>query len=308
MNQKLIKISAIFLIIVLIGAGVFFYLRQEREKTKQRVADKILGYVNQNFLKGAITASLVGIWEENGVYKIKLKVKQEENDVFATKNGKLLFIAPGINLDEKPVLPEEPKKLTCEEIKKAEKSLLEVFVVSKCPFGLQAQRILNEIIKNIPNLADRIKVKYIVAMHGEEEARENLRQICLREEQGNKYWDYINCHLKEGNIENCLVESKTDLNKLEECAKNKGLEYAKKDFESQEKYKITGSPSLILNGEKVNEFDFGGRTAEAIKTLLCCGFNSKPDFCSQKLSEEQAAVGFSKTYINSSQSANGSCK
>jgi len=56
----------------------------------------------------------------------------------------------------------------------------------------------------------------------------------------------------------------------------------------------------------VSEFDFGGRTAEAAKTLLCCAFKTKPAGCSKKLSQEQAAVGFSEKYSGAGGSA--SCK
>jgi len=65
---------------------------------------------------------------------------------------------------------------------------------------------------------------------------------------------------------------------------------------------------LILNGEKVSEFDFGGRTAEAVKNLLCCGFSEKPELCSKKLSETQAATGFSENYSSGDSSSDSSCK
>ncbi|MDD5760712.1 MAG: hypothetical protein PHF45_01510, partial [Candidatus Pacebacteria bacterium] len=67
---------------------------------------------------------------------------------------------------------------------------------------------------------------------------------------------------------------------------------------------ITGSPTLILNKENVSEFDFGGRTAEAVKTVICCGFNSTPDFCAKKLTEEQAETGFSPAYSTGATSGN----
>ena len=67
-------------------------------------------------------------------------------------------------------------------------------------------------------------------------------------------------------------------------------------------------PTLILNEKDVSEFDFGGRTAEAVKTVLCCGFNNQPSFCSQKLTTEQAASSFSETYNTSSDSSSsGNC-
>ncbi len=197
-----------------------------------------------------------------------------------------------------------------------DKPLLEAFVVSKCPFGLQMQRILNEIVKNIPELAQYIKVEYmgeivngkIDAMHGEEEAQENLRQICIREEQSDKYWPYIDCHIKEGKVEECLSLAKVDTTKLTSCMNDakKGLAYAQKDFDRQNTFNVTGSPTLILNEEGVSEMGFGGRTAEAVKTVLCCGFKNKPSFCDKALTTEQAATSFSPTY-SSNNTSSGSC-
>ena len=307
----------------------------------EEAAQKAINYINENLLREGVTASLISVVPENGLYKFKLKIGEREFESYVTKDAKILF-ETGIKLDEKPKTSvKQPPKKTCEEIKKNDNPMLEAFVVSKCPFGLQMQRILNEIVKNIPSLANNIKVEYmgsisgnkITAMHGDKEAQENLRQICIREEQPNKYWAYIDCHIKKGEVESCLASANVDTDKLTACMtdNSRGLKYAREDFRVQDKYNdtpeckkcmenppregcryqcpIIGSPALILNGqgqpEGVSEFNFGGRTAEAVKTLLCCGFKTKPNFCSQKLSENSAAVGFSESYSKSSGSSSG---
>ena len=85
------------------------------------------------------------------------------------------------------------------------------------------------------------------------------------------------------------------------------LTYAQKDFDLDKKYGVSGSPTLILNGNKVSEFDFGGRSADAVKTLLCCGFNNEPDICNTNVTAEQAATSFSETYSKGGSSSGGSC-
>jgi len=177
---------------------------------------------------------------------------------------------------------------------------------------MQMQRILGPVVKLLGDNAD-IKVRYIgeivdgkiSSMHGEKEAIENHRQICIREEQSSKYWDYISCFIKEGNTEECLNSAKIDKTALNACMTDpkKGLEYAKADFALVQQYQVSGSPTLIMNGKRVSEFDFGGRTEEAVKTLLCCGFKEKPQVCSTALSNENAATGFSVTATSSSASA-----
>jgi len=318
------KANLIPLAIVVAGiaiAGAIMYIGQQKKPesgvilSPQEVGEKAIKFINENLTQKDTTASLINVTEESGLYKFRLKIREKEFTSYATKDGKILFPEEGINLEKQNSRKETAK--TCEEITKTDKPLLEAFIVSQCPFGLQMQRILNDIVKNIPDLISNIKVEYIgsieenkiVSMHGEEEAKENLRQICIREEQGDKYWKYIDCYIKKGETENCLKNGGIDKGKLNGCLSDnsRGLKYIKEDFANQEKYKdkISGSPSLFLNSEKVSEFDFGGRTAQAVKNLLCCGFKTIPEFCSQKLTEEQAIIGFSEQGAGS---ASGSCK
>jgi thioredoxin 1 len=198
--------------------------------------------------------------------------------------------------------PLAPKK-NCSDIKKEDSPQLQAFVVSYCPFGLQMQRLISEIIEKIPASSNNIKVRYIgdiskdniSSMHGQQEADENLVQICIREEQSDRYWMYVTCFAKSGSSYDCLNSSEIDGGMLKECTmqKNRGFKYAEHDFEIARKFGASGSPTLILNNETVSEFDFGGRTDEAVKTLLCCGFASKPNFCSQNLNTSKVATGFS---------------
>lgn len=214
---------------------------------------------------------------------------------------------------------EEAKKTAeekCQGIDKVEKPEFDAFVVSYCPFGLQMQRILVPVSEALGEVAE-VKARYmgavvdnkVTAMHGDKEAQENLRQICLREEQEDKFWNYLTCFIKEGKTDDCLDEVEVDTEKLETCMSDtsKGIVYAQEDFDLQSEYQVTGSPTLILNGERVSEFDFGGRTAEAVKTLICCSFSEKPEVCDEALTTGQAATGFSPSYSSTSASSGGTC-
>ncbi len=320
-NWKVIIIALIIASFILSYSGGLksFNLFEPKDVKVSKAVD----FINKNLLQDA-TATAEEITEESGVYKFTLKIGEEGYDTYLTKDGRILF-PQGINIaaiqEEIGTSGKGVQKKTCEELAKKETPILEAFVVSQCPFGLQMQRVLNEIVKNIPQLAPYIKVEYmgevvedkISSMHdntpGGAEATENLRQICLREEQTDKYWSYIDCYLKEGKTDECLVSSKVDVSKLTSCMNDvsKGIAYAQKDFEREEKFKVEGSPALILNEEEVSEFDFGGRTAEAVKTVLCCGFENQPDFCQTKLTTEQAATSFSSEYAVSGSSSNASC-
>jgi len=195
----------------------------------------------------------------------------------------------------------------CANTTKSNKPLLEAFVVSRCPFGLQMQRIMADMISEIPQSKDYLKARYIgsiangtiTSMHGNEEAQENLRQICIREEQPEMYWDYARCYMKEGKSSECLKSLSIDVDTLDSCTNDsaRGLAYAQEDFDLVDKFKVTGSPTLIMNDKVVSEFDFAtdttnGRSPEALKELLCCGFNVQPPFCSQELNTTPAITMF----------------
>jgi len=332
LNKYSMPIAIVTAGLIIAGAVIFVNLKgqesslastSQKATLAQQIGEKALNYVNENLLGGGMTASLIEAIEDEGFVKIKLKVGNNEIDTYATLDGKYFF-PQAFNMEEESTAseegtPEAPEGKTCEELKKTDTPILEAFIVSKCPFGTQMQRILLEIVKNIPQLEPYIKVTYlgsvsgdeITSMHGEEEAQENLRQICLREEQGNKFWDYLSCHIKKAEIDKCLKEAKVDEKKLQSCMSDsaKGLKYAKEDFDAQDKYGVGGSPTLVLNGEKegVSDFVFGGRTAEAVKTLLCCGFEQKPQFCEKELDTRSAATGFSEEYSSGS-SSSGGCK
>jgi len=279
--------------------------------TVEQVEEKIITYIKEEFNVPEISLATSTTFQ-NGVYKLNFKIQDTEiPPIYTTKDGNLFF-PEGIEI----IKPEEKGKVACESISKAEEPILDAFVVSYCPYGTQMQRIINKIGENISELKKNIKIRYIgqiqdgkiTSMHGEEEAQENLTQICLREEQEDKFYPYLSCFLKAGEGAKCLTEAMVDTDKLESCKKeeSKGIAYAQEDFDLNTTYQVTGSPTLILNGEKVSEFDFGGRTAEAVKNLICCGLENQSQFCDNILTSEEATAGFSETY-SSGNSDDGSC-
>jgi len=302
--------------------------KQEGSLTQDQVVEKSLQFINKELLSDQTTASVVKSVKENGLLKIKIDVQGQQIDTYATLDGELFF-PQGFNLTEElAALNEEQQPsesngsesaetpASCKEVTKKEQPLLQAFIVSQCPYGLQMQRILAEVVGSVPSLADNIEVAYmgsvsngeITAMHGTEEAQENLRQICLREES-NKYWDYLSCHIKQGNVDSCLQQAEVNTNNLNACMNDssRGLAYAKQDFDQQSQHGVTGSPTLIVNGEKASEFSFGGRTADAIKNLLCCGFNQEPGICSETLNQNTAASSYSESYSSGNAPEGGGC-
>jgi len=292
--------------------------------SNDQLAKKAIDYINNNDLTQS-TASLVSVSEESGLVKIEIEIGGDKFDSYVTKDGKLLFpqvikMEGAKNNNSNATAGTEPTEEDIQkaiaEIQKTDSPMLEAYIVSGCPFGLQMQRMMADAVNSVPQLAQYIKSRYmgsisngkIYSMHDSDssgnpipngaEAKENLRQICIREEQASKYWSYVACYIKAGDATGCEKSAGIDSAKLSACisAPSRGLAYAKEDFDLNTKYSVTGSPTLILGEKKVSEFYFGGRSSDAVKKIVCTAFNSQPSFCSQTLNTAESAPSFSETY------------
>ncbi len=166
-------------------------------------------------------------------------------------------------------------KVDCEDIKctknieclkKVDKPKAELFVMSHCPYWLQAQKWYLEVMEKLWNIAD-IEVKFVpYLMHWPSEWEENLVQHCIQKEQKEKYVPYLKCFLKEKwkeeecrkeviineiKLQACITSTKEKINYDKELAKS--YERFPKftiDNESAEKYWVQWSPSFVINGIK----------------------------------------------------------
>ncbi|KPJ71632.1 hypothetical protein AMJ50_01350 [Parcubacteria bacterium DG_74_3] len=99
LKTYLIPLTILFVSLV-IAVALFFVNQKEAQGpasestgilSSQQVAQMAIDYINQNLLTQGLIASLVDVKEENGVYKIHLKIGEEEYDSYVTKDGKILF-------------------------------------------------------------------------------------------------------------------------------------------------------------------------------------------------------------------------
>src|SRR3989344_3524249 len=165
----------------------------------------VLGILTTGMLM-ATNANMAGSNKLLSFLKFKIQIAGKDYDSYVSKDGKLLF-PEGISVDlgiatqaNQPLGAATPVTVA-----KVQKTSLEAYVVSACPYGLQMQRALSNAIKAVPSLAEYVKVRsigavsgnIITAMHGDEEAKENARQIGIREEQPDKYWPYVSCYMEK---------------------------------------------------------------------------------------------------------------
>lgn len=328
MFEKLSK-NLIPLAIIVAGAfiaGAVVFVNQEKiaspemeSISPQQAGEKVIAFINENLLAEGMAAVLVSINEESGIYKFWLEIEGQQYPSYVTKDGKLLFPEEGIDLESASVQAQEEE--TAGEIAKRDKPDVKLFVMSYCPYGLQAQKMFLPVYDLLKNKADMgiYFVDYI--MHEKEEIDENLRQYCIQKEEKEKYYDYLSCFVQDGEFEKCLEETNIDKNKMNSCVSQTDQEYKITELyndettwlngyypqfnvqaDLNEQYGIGGSPTIVINDETVS---VSQRSPEKFKEVVCQAFNAPPEECSQTLSEEVFSPGFG---FDTGSSSGGSCE
>jgi hypothetical protein len=186
-----------------------------------------------------------------------------------------------------------------------------MFVMAFCPFGVQAENAMDPVVGLLGQKAD-FKIRYIAtvngdtidsvkSLHGLLEAKEDLRQLCIAKYYPQNLWPYLmdvntQCYPVYKNAtqlelcqKNATATRGIDNQKIETCASGPdGLTLLKADETITKNLKITGSPTILINGQKYA----GQRTAEAYKQGICARFETPPAECSVNLTDKAVAASY----------------
>jgi len=277
--------------------------------TGDQAAKKAVDYLNNNIIQTG-TATLVEVEEVSDVYEVTVSYQGQEVPVYITKDGLYMFLSQPLDTSKEiPKQPEQPDQP--QEIPKIDRPTAELFVMSFCPYGVQAENIMKPVVDLLGEKAD-IKIRFIVSiqgddvdsissLHGTTEAQEDLRQACvMKYYDQDTFWEYLmdinsNCYGKIDTrdaeaLDTCWKDAATnagiDIEKIDTCSKTSdGLDLLKEDEQLANQYGASGSPTLIINGIRYS----GSRTSEAFKQAICSGFTTEPSECSQALSGTQSS-------------------
>lgn len=313
MHKNIIKYLIPIAIVIagfLISQGLYYLNKDEvpGALSPEKAAEKALVFINDVALQGQATASLLEITEESGLYKIKIDIEGEEYESFVSKDGKLLF-PPESGIE---ITGEEPGSSTSEDYPKTNIPKAELFVMSFCPYGNQAEELMIPVAYLLSDKAN-IELHYVIysnygdsgpnycfdkeakycSMHGIQELNQGVRELCVQKYQPNKLWDFVkainaNCNYQD--VDSCWEgiarQVGVDIAKVKTCYKNEALKILAEELELNGKYGVRGSPQLFINGTEYQD----SRSSEAYKQGICSAFNSAPDECSQGLSNEGGSV------------------
>ncbi len=322
------KIVIIAVLVLVIAGGFFVFWQAKQGKIDLPAlllgsrADKLgaeaIDFINKNLLPPGTTATLVKITNEGSVYKIQIKIGNEEPDVYVSKDGKFLFTAAF----EMKKAETKTSPAPSQELPKADRPDVKLFVMSYCPYGLQMEKVYLPVYQLLKDKAD-FEIDFVdYIMHGKQEIDENLRQYCVQNQNKEEFAKYLDCFAKTGEVDSCLSQTSINQAELSECVASADNQfkitsqyndkstwvsgqYPKFDIHQDlnEKYTVQGSPTVIINDQEVSVNE---RSPEAFKNLVCQTFNNPPQECSQTLSTDIPAAGIGSG--TSSGSSSGSCE
>ena len=273
---------------------------------------------------GVENLSLDSVEEISGLYQVNVLYNDNIIPIYITKDGENVIEYLSPIKEEK----EETSSTTSTEVPKSDKPVVELFVMSYCPYGTQAEK---GIIPVAELLGDKIdfRIRYVYyAMHGEKEITENLREYCIQEIAPEKFLDYMNCFLEGDGVESngyitngnnpstCLIKAGIDTTSLSKCISEKDEEYSVTEYlededgsyprfnvdkELNDEYDVAGSPVLIINGVEVSST----RDSASYLNAVCSAFSDAPEECSETLSSSTPSPYFG--WENTGSSTTASC-
>ena len=147
------------------------------------------------------------------------------------------------------------------------KPTLELFVMSYCPFGVQAEEKIIPIVKEFGDKID-FKLQFIAqekeepsaqditpftSLHGYPEVAENIRQLLIAQEYPDRYLDYILCRGKklDKSWENCAEKLGIDVTKIQELFDSpEAKQLFRENIKRAAELGVRASPTILVDGHK----------------------------------------------------------
>ena len=152
--------------------------------------------------------------------------------------------------------------------KEAKPGVMEIFVMSQCPYGAMAENAVIQAKQNGTFPTDKtVKLRYIVSynqnrgfssMHGSGEWEEDVRQLLIAKYYPEKLWKYLEIRNKDyrsSRWDKAMKEAGIDPNKITKKFDTEGLELLKAEATYAREYGISASPTFLWEGKV--QLDFG---------------------------------------------------
>jgi len=291
-------------------------------------------YINESLIPpdSGQKATVANVTEENNLYKLDVELAGQNVSSYMTKDGKKFFPQGndmekiegensgnngGDQAAENNQAQNQQPAATVSN--KSETPQVELFVMSHCPYGTQMEKAILPVVKTLGEKID-FDLKFVdYAMHDKKEINEQLREYCIQKEEPEKLISYLDCFLESSDSESCQNEVGINTSALETCVSQTDEEFGiMEDYndkstwrgsfpsfaihaEKNQEYGVSGSPTLVVNGQKVQ----AQRNPASLLETVCSAFSEKPSECEAELSSSSPSPGFGSS--NSGGGSAGSC-
>ena len=262
--------------------------------SEDEAGEKLLAFYQSSGVEGL---SLKSVEDVGSVYQVNFEYQNNTIPLYMTKDGNLAGSLNPINEEISPDASQQNSQT--QEITKSDKPVVDLFIWSYCPYGVQAQGPLAEVAKLLKDKAEFNTILYYDG-HGAFETQQNKIQACIQKLAKDKYWDYAAGFVKtiypkcsssrdvacdKDESVKLMKSLGIDSTKVLACVDSDGESLIKAYADKAQASGVSGSPTLTINGVKVNS----ARTADAYKTSVCSGFNTAPSQCGTALSSTATA-------------------
>lgn len=265
---------------------------------------KAENFINEYLMEGG-TATVASVEDQGDLYKLMVDIGSEEKvESFLSKDGSSFYpqVFKIADFENK----QEPTATAPIDVPKSDKPVVELFVMSHCPYGTQIEKGILPVVKTLGENID-FQLKFCdYIMHGEIEIKEQLNQYCVGQQDQIKLISYLDCFLKDEDSAGCLSKSGVDTQALNNCVSATDNEFKiMENFKDKstykgsyptfnihkadvDKYQVGGSPTLIINGQEASS----ARDSASLLNAICSAFNEKPELCGTQLSSASPSPGF----------------
>jgi glutaredoxin len=291
-NPWIVSTFILGILVVILFIAIFSGNLTGNVVSKEKAADNLMNYLN-TVANSPIT--LVSVENLGGLYLATIKYQNQDIPVYLTKDG---------NYYTTTLIPINSEVSSNQEVKipKTEKPNVELYVMSFCPYGNEAEKTMQpvyDLLKDKVNWSVHFIVNVngdtVNSLHGPTEVTEDEREACVIKNYGIETWfkfaNYVNnnCGSNGSCWQDAAKVANVDVNIINSCVTSSGLVLMKAEAAASDAAGVTGSPTLIINGVESNAvYRYGN--SEAYKGAICEAFKDVPTQCSIKLSSTSTAA------------------
>jgi len=304
-KKKVLDIRNIILGIIFLtliaGSYAYSYRKNTAQKNTEAIKQKTEKFIKENLVQPGTDITITDFVKENNLYKLTASVGKQAIISYVSDDGKNFF-PQVIDMDKKSDAAATSGGAAAEASVKKDIPEVELFVMSLCPYGVQAEKGILPVVEKLGSKID-FKVRFVdYTLHGKKEFDENLNQYCIQKEESNKYNDYLACFAQEGDSAKCVTSTKINKAKITSCIYSTDKQFKLTenfsssgqtspfniDKELNGKYGVKGSPTLVVNGQALE----AGRDSASLLKTICSGFGNQPEECKATMPSNTPTPGF----------------